>query len=284
MKYLSLKEEKNLWRKGFKRVACLDEAGRGCLAGPVVAAAVVIKNPKSEIRNPKQILNSKSKYLKHVSNFVLRISNLKLKDSKKLTSKVRERFYKILTTHPGIEWGIGRVSEKVIDKINILEATKLAMLKAIKDLEKKLKTLSFISCYRRKSAKLKKGTQKPSCYQGDRRNQTKIDFLIIDGNFKIDLPPDQKFGSGSLPIPQKSIIKADEKVFSCAAASILAKVWRDRIMKRYHKKYPQYRFDKHKGYPTKLHLKMLKKYGPCKIHRRSFEPVFKSLKKCKTTT
>jgi len=203
MKYPNLNEEKKLWGKGFKRVVCLDEAGRGSLAGPVVAAAVSI-----------------------IANCKLQIANLK--DSKKLTPKKREEFFKILTKHPNIEWGVGRVSEKVIDKINILEATKLAMIKAIKKLKRK------------------------------------PDFLILDGNFTIDLG-----------IPQKPIVKADEKVFSCSAASIIAKVTRDRIMVRYHKKYPRYGFNKHKGYPTKLHRKMLAKYGPCKIHRRSFKPLKK---------
>ena len=180
------------------------------LAGPVTAAAVMI--------------NSKSQFT---------IQNLKIKDSKKLTPKKRDEFYKILTRNPQIEWGIGRVSEKVIDKINILEATKLAMKRAFRNLNCKL--------------------QNSNC---------KIDYLILDGNFKIDLP-----------IPQKSIVKADEKVFSVTLASILAKVWRDKIMQRYHKKYPRYGFLKHKGYPTKYHFKMLRKYGPCKIHRKSFEPV-----------
>jgi len=211
MKYPNLKEEKKLWRKGYKRVAGLDESGRGPLAGPVIAAAMRIK--------PR--LNSKFKHLQ-------------LKDSKKLTPKKREEFYKFLIKNPAIEWGIGRVSEKVIDKINILEATKLAMKKAFKNLNCKLQIA----------------------------NCRKVAFLILDGNFKLDLP-----------IPQKSIIKADEKVFSCAAASVIAKVTRDRIMKRYHKKYPRYGFDKHKGYPTRLHRRMLKKYGPCKIHRKSFKPV-----------
>ena len=141
-----------------------------------------------------------------------------------------EEIYKLLTKDPQVEWGIGKVSEKVIDKINILEATKLAMKKAIKKLKRR------------------------------------PDFLILDGNFKINSN-----------IPQKSIIKADEKVFSCAAASIIAKVRRDKIMQRYHQKYPKYRFDRHKGYPTKLHLRMLKKYGPCKIHRKSFRPVAKKI-------
>ncbi len=93
----------------------------------------------------------------------------------------------------------------------------------------------------------------------------KPDFLIIDGNHI----KNRKLKS----INYKLIVKGDEKVFSCAIASILAKVTRDRIMLRYHKKYPRYRFDLHKGYPTKLHFKMLKKYGPCIIHRKSFKPL-----------
>jgi len=201
-------QEKKLWKKGFKRVACLDEAGRGPLAGPVTAAAVVI------VPNSRFLFSD-------------------LKDSKKLTLKKREEFYKLITKSPAIKWGIGKVSEKMIDKINILEATKLAMKKAIDNLNYKLKIENY-----------------------------KINYLILDGKIKIDLS-----------IPQKSIIKADEKVFSCAIASILAKVIRDRIMMRLHKKYPKYRFDLHKGYPTKIHLKKLRKYGPCKIHRKSFRPV-----------
>ena len=154
------KEEKKLWKKGYKRIAGLDEAGRGPLAGPVVAAAVTffrIQNTKYKIP--------------------------KIKDSKKLTSIQREKFYKILTNHPQIKWGIGRVSEKVIDRINILEATKLAMEKAVKNLEKKIK---------------------------------KADFLILDGNFKINSSTlrHTQGGERSRTIPQKSIIKADDKVFS----------------------------------------------------------------------
>ncbi len=199
MRNPNFQEEKKLWRKGFKRVAGLDEAGRGPLAGPVTAAAVILKRLwKLDFNN--------------------------IKDSKKLSAKKREEFYKILTKHPAIKWGIGVVSERIIDRINILEATKLAMAKAVKKL--------------------------------------KVDFLLLDGNFKINSK-----------IPQKSIIKGDEKVFSIAAASILAKVARDRIMVRYHKKYPQYRFGIHKGYPTKYHCKMIRKYGPCKIHRKTFYPV-----------
>lgn len=211
---LNLREEKKLWKKGFKIVVCLDEAGRGPLAGPVVATALMIKMIK------------KKDFLKHN---IWRSDLHNIRDSKKLTPKKREEFYKLITKNPQIEWGVGRVSEKAIDKINILEATKLAMKKALNNLEKKY---------------------------------SQADFLILDGNFKI-----------GLPILQKSIIKADEKVFSCTAASIIAKVTRDRIMKRYHKKYPRYGFDKHKGYPTRYHLKTLKKYGPCQIHRKTFSPI-----------
>jgi ribonuclease HII len=207
----SLREEKKLWRKGIKRVVCLDEAGRGPLAGPVVAAAVSI------------IANCKLQILKFKD----------LKDSKKLTPKKREDFYKIITKNPQIKWGIGIVSEKIIDKINIKNAAELAMEKALKNLERKMKK--------------------------------KADFLIIDGNH---------INSKNLKSRSyKLIVKADEKVFSCALASILAKVTRDKIMERYSKKYPKYGFEIHKGYPTKFHLKMLKKYGPCKIHRKSFLPV-----------
>lgn len=235
----TLKEEKNLWKKGFKVVAGLDEAGRGPLAGPVTACAVFVPDKfkiSSELR--------------------------KIKDSKKLTPKRREEFFKILKKHPQIKWGIGNVSEKIIDKINILEATKLAMCKAIRNLEKKLKKRKIdpvrnTPCTNPVRGKFLTG-----------RVSNGVDFLILDGNFKINLK-----------IPQKPIIKADNKVFSVMSASIIAKVTRDRIMKRYHRKYPCYEFSRHKGYPTRLHCKLLRKYGPCKIHRKTFGPVRNLIKK-----
>ncbi len=196
-------EEKKCWGRGYRNVIGLDEAGRGPLAGPVVAAAVLVKRSS--------------------------VSDLKflgVNDSKKLSPKKRDEFYKILTSHRAIKWGIGIVPEKVIDRINIKNASELAMEKAI--------------------IKLKK----------------KPDFLIIDGN---------NIKNRKLKNTEhKLIVKGDSKVFSCAAASILAKVKRDRIMIKFHKKYPKYRFDLHKGYPTKLHYRMIKKQGPCKIHRKSF--------------
>lgn len=201
MKHPNLNEEKKLWKAGYIYVVGLDEAGRGPLAGPVVASAVMIKNS----------LRFDFKQFKGI------------KDSKKLSVLKREEFYKIITKHSDLEWGRGIVSEKIIDKINIFGATKLAMKKALKNMKKK------------------------------------SDFLLLDGNFRIDFP-----------LPQKPIIKGDEKVLSCALASVIAKVTRDRIMGRYHKKHPVYGFDRHKGYPTKLHYRMIKKHGPCPIHRKSF--------------
>ncbi|MFH1401571.1 MAG: ribonuclease HII [Parcubacteria group bacterium] len=223
MLYSNFQEEKILWRRGYKRVAGLDEAGRGPLAGPVVAAAVVFNN--SKIKNQKSRLQFKSKKL-------LR----EVDDSKKLSAKKRGELYGLITKNKNIKWGIGIVSEKVIDKINIKNAAELAMEKAIDNLKCK-----------------------------NQKSKWRPDFLIIDGNGVKNL----KLKSYSL----KLIVGGDGKVFSVAAASILAKVARDRIMMRYHKKYPKYRFDLHKGYGTKLHTKLLKKHGPCKIHRKSFAPV-----------
>jgi len=206
MKYPNFKEENKLYKRKLYIVVGIDEAGRGPLAGPVVAASSIIKT--------KNILYKKN-----------------IRDSKKLTSKKRLEMYNLLIKDPEIEWGVGIVSEKIIDKINILEATKLAMKKSVLNLEKKIQP-------------------------------KKINFLLLDGNFKINTD-----------LKQKSIIRGDDKVFSIAVASIIAKVTRDKIMEKYHKRYPLYGFNRHKGYGTKLHFKTLKKYGPCKIHRKTFKPV-----------
>lgn len=199
MKTPSFKEENKLRKMGYQKVAGIDEVGRGPLAGPVVACAVVINGAKPKIKN--------------------------IVDSKKLSARQREIICRQLVRCPGVEWGIGLVSEKVIDRINILEATKLAMQKAVMEL-------------------------------------TGPNFLILDGNFSIQSN-----------IPQKSIIKADEKVFSCSCASIIAKVTRDKLMLKYDKKYPLYDFANNKGYPTKYHRQMIKKYGPSIIHRKSFKGI-----------
>ncbi len=203
MKFPDFSEEKKLWRNGSNFVAGLDEAGRGPLAGPVVAAAFIMRQ-----------------------NNVNYFKKIEINDSKKLSKQQREYFYGLLTSRNDIAFGVGIVSEKIIDNINILEATKLAMQKAIKDLK------------------------------------LAPDFLLLDGNFKLNVT-----------INQRSIIKGDQKVFSIAAASIIAKVTRDRIMETMHQKYPQYGFNAHRGYGTPLHIQQLKKFGPCAIHRKSFYPV-----------
>ncbi|HEY4510201.1 MAG TPA: ribonuclease HII [Candidatus Paceibacterota bacterium] len=190
-----------------KIIVGIDEAGRGPLAGPVVAAAFCV------VGKPK---------FRTAGDF----------DSKKLRPEWREDLYKILTTHPQTEWGIGIVSEKVIDKINIFQATKLAMKKAFQNLKRKLDKRGLVP-----------------------------NLVIVDGNALIDIS-----------VSQKAVVKADATIFQCMAASIVAKVTRDRLMLKLHKKYPQYGFDRHKGYGTKLHFEMLKKYGPCPIHRLSFAP------------
>lgn len=221
-----ISHEKKLWKKGFANVAGLDEAGRGPLAGPVVAAAVSIKKPQIPITNAKKNLkNPKAQNVLGI-NWSLGFGHwgFDVRDSKQLSEKKREELYSIITDHPDIQWGIGIVSEKVIDKLNILQATKLAMQKAISKLDP--------------------------------------DFLLIDGNFSI-----------KTTIRQQSIIKGDQKVFSIAAASIIAKVTRDRLMTAAHKKFPRYGFDLHKGYGTKLHVEALAKHGPSSIHRKTFHPV-----------
>src|SRR3989344_7152741 len=217
MQYPNFLEEKKLWKQGYKYVVGLDEAGRGPLAGPVVAADVTV--------------------------YCGSLHRLRINDTKKLSEKQRDFFYEKLTNYKDIHWGVGIVSEKVIDKINIFEASKLAMGKAVDGLCQKL------------SDRIISGTNV---------------FLLIDGNFKIDT---SRLRSGFGEPKQKSIIKGDSKVFSIAAASIIAKVTRDRIMQKMHKKYPAYGFAKHKGYGTKIHIATLANLGPCTIHRRTFWPV-----------
>ena len=200
---LDLKEEKKLFKKKYKFVAGIDEAGRGPLAGPVVAVCVVINKDFKITKDLKEIA-----------------------DSKKLTIKKREELFKSIQ-NSSFNIGVGICDHKIIDKINILQATFLAMKKAINSLEKK------------------------------------PDFILLDGNLKIP----------NINYEQRTIIKGDSVIFLIATASIIAKVTRDRIMKKMDEKYPNYFFKDHKGYGTKKHIEMIKKYGPCPIHRISFKPI-----------
>ncbi|HUV84498.1 MAG TPA: ribonuclease HII [Methanosarcinales archaeon] len=190
--------------KGFCYIAGADEVGYGPGAGPVVAAAARIPNG-------------------HV-NILLEAG--KIRDSKKMTEKCREEAYKELIEV--CDYGIGIINNDIIDEINILEATKLAMSKAIYDLD--------------------------FC-----------DYVLIDGNVVLR-------DNG---IKQEQIIKGDNKSLSIAAASIIAKVTRDRIMRKLHSKFPLYHWDSNKGYLTKAHLAALKKYGPSPWHRLSYRRVGK---------
>ena len=190
-------------QNGYLRVAGLDEAGRGPLAGPVVAAAVVVP-PSFSVEG--------------------------VNDSKKLSAKKRSLLYdRILSHADGVSVGIA--DEKEIDQLNILWASLLAMARAVENL--------------------------PAV----------PDHLLIDGTFRI--PEDQ------IPadVPQTAIPKGDAKSISIAAASIIAKVTRDRLMMQYHLEYPEYGFDRHKGYPTRAHREAIQKHGASAIHRRSFRGV-----------
>ncbi|HNV26122.1 MAG TPA: ribonuclease HII [Nitrospira sp.] len=184
--------------RGYRHIAGLDEAGRGPLAGPVVAAAVLLPR---RCRLPG------------------------LNDSKQIVESDRVRlFAEIVRRATGI--GIGAATEAEIDRLNILQASLLAMRRALMALP------------------------------------VQPDFLLLDA---VTL--------SGLSIPQRPIIKGDGLSFSIAAASIVAKVTRDRLMVEYHRWYPQYNFAEHKGYGTPEHLRLLREHGPCAIHRRSFAPV-----------
>lgn len=181
--------------KGYKAVCGVDEAGRGPLAGPVCAAAVIL--PENTIIDG-------------------------VNDSKKLSEKKRETLFDVIKSSAR-SYCIAYATVEEIESMNILNATMLAMKRAVEGLD------------------------------------VKADYAMIDGNRLPDLNIDSEF-----------IIKGDAKSMSIAAASILAKVSRDRLLREYAKEYPEYQFDKHKGYGTKAHIDALKKYGPCPYHRMSF--------------
>jgi ribonuclease HII len=187
--------EKLYKAQGYEFVCGIDEAGRGPLSGPVVAAACIL---------PLDLIIPE------------------LNDSKKITEKKREKLFDVIK-ESAISYGIGMASPAEIDELNILNATMLAMHRALEALE------------------------------------VKADFALIDGNV-----------ARGFSIPTKTIIKGDSISASISAASILAKVTRDRICLEDAEKYPEYNFAKHKGYSTKEHMDAVRKYGPCEIHRKSF--------------
>lgn len=191
--------EDRVKEKGYYYIAGVDEAGRGPGAGPVVAAAARIPD-----------------------RFIPILAG-KVRDSKKLSPKRREELFETITNT--CDYGIGIIDNRIIDEINILEATKLAMLKAIDDVR-------F------------------------------VDYVLVDGTVVLNTN-----------LPQQQIIKGDNLSISIAAASIVAKVTRDEIMRTLHNVYPIYGWDKNKGYLTKVHINAIREYGATEFHRRSFNKV-----------
>ncbi len=208
MQYPDIELEKQLWEKGIKYVVGIDEAGRGPLAGPVSAGAVVIDISSG-------------------------ISPL-VRDSKKMSEKQRLEAFELVKSN-SLAWGVSMVDALAIDSLGIQEAVKLAMTEALEQVESML--------------------------------GSRADYLIVDGTNveSIDGYSMEKIKAGDL------------KHYSISAASILAKVTRDEYMREVSKRYPEYGFDRHVGYGTKLHMDALLRYGPCEIHRKSFAPVKKLL-------
>jgi ribonuclease HII len=198
--------ERALWRKNLTRVAGVDEAGRGPLAGPVVAAAAILPAQWAESGLPHELDG--------------------LNDSKQLTELQREKFFAFITACGEIEFAIAGVDAAVIDKINILQATHRAMNDAL--------------------AKLNPQPQ----------------HALVDGR-----------PVNTMRVPQTAIVKGDARSYSIAAASVLAKVARDRLMLEFDRQFPEYGFAGHKGYGTARHLAAIAAHGPCPIHRRSFAPL-----------
>lgn len=192
--------EEEAAKKGWKRIAGVDEAGRGCLAGPVVAAAFIFLD---RIACPAE-----------------------LNDSKKLSRAVRQKLFQHFTSHPSVDWSVGIATVEEIDRLNILRASHLAMKRALEGLN------------------------------------PVADFILVDG-----------LRVHSLGKNQQPIVGGDSLSPSIAAASIIAKETRDRLMEELHEQFPQYNFAKHKGYGTALHMNSIQEHGICPLHRRSFAPV-----------
>ena len=262
---MNLQVEKKFTKKGYRVIVGIDEVGRGSLAGPVMAGAVQISERRpTRIGYAEGVAGGKAKSEKLQPKVKDLFKKLlaEVKDSKQLAPKRREEIYRQIVKCSYITFGVGRVGEKTIDKINILEATRLAMKRAINNLKSKIQT-----SYMGEPIGLQSNLNSNPKFKHQMSNSI-IDLVLVDGNIQLDID-----------VAQKSIIKADEKIFSCAVASIVAKVRRDSIMKRKDEKYPQYGFAQNKGYGTEFHCKMLKKYGPCKIHRYSYSPVRLSIAK-----
>ena len=198
--------ERVLWTQGLTRVAGVDEAGRGPLAGPVVAAAAILPSKWATSGLPPELEG--------------------LNDSKQLTAVQREKFFTFLTACPEVQFAVAQVGAGQIDAINILRATHRAMNDALAQI-------------------------KPA-----------PEHVLVDGR-----------PVKTIPMPHTPIVKGDARSYSIAAASVLAKVTRDRLMLVFDQQWPKYGFAEHKGYGTEQHLAAITAHGPCPIHRRSFAPL-----------
>jgi ribonuclease HII len=196
--------ERALWQQNLERVAGVDEAGRGPLAGPVTAAAAILPARWAETGLPAELTG--------------------LNDSKQLTATQREKFFQFITTCGEIKFAIAQVDAALIDEINILQATHRAMNEALAQLNP--------------------------------------EHALVDGR-----------PVRTMRVPQTAIVKGDARSYSIAAASVLAKVTRDRLMLGFHAQFPEYGFAEHKGYGTAKHLAAIAKHGGCAIHRKSFAPL-----------
>ena len=202
----SFEFEQTLWQQNVLRIAGVDEAGRGPLAGPVVAAAAILPPRWAQTGLPAELAG--------------------LNDSKQLTGAQREKYFEFLTACAEIEFGIALVDAGVIDEINILQATHRAMSDALAQL------------------------------------QPLPPHALVDGR-----------PVKTLRVPQTAIVKGDARSYSIAAASVLAKVTRYRLMLEYHAQFPEYGFAEHKGYGTAKHLAAIAQHGACPIHRKTFAPL-----------
>jgi ribonuclease HII len=198
--------ERVLWTRGVTRIAGVDEAGRGPLAGPVVAAAAILPSKWSESGLPPELEG--------------------LNDSKQLMAAQREKYFAFLTACPEVQFAIAQVGAGQIDAINILRATHRAMNSALAQL------------------------------------QPAPEHALVDGR-----------PVKTMPVPHTAIVQGDARSYSIAAASVLAKVTRDRLMLEFDRQWPEYGFAGHKGYGTAQHLAAIAAHGPCPIHRRSFAPL-----------
>ena len=273
-KILLPRYEQQKIREGFSFVIGCDEVGRGCLAGPVVAAAVAL---------PLQVLSASRRTKFEVLKWG------RIADSKVLSQRERERLDAIIRQQ-GIGWGIGIVSEKIVDKINIHNASLLAMKKAVGDLLQRLQKKNqavgdsenfFVSfgatisseCIRVEKSIFDTGLSNRSLHSPSdvmKISQRETFGFSRDGALSCFLVLDGKFIIPSFTVQQEAIIDGDAKILSIAAASIVAKVYRDKLMKKFSVKYPDYNFARHKGYATLEHRTAIKKFGLTPLHRKSF--------------